>query len=92
MLKAKLYIGNKRKGGIAKEAIELQEEYIRVESEKEISVLYNLKEWYCKKLWIDKVSDMFSTRGIKIYQNNESIHKIMGNSTVMDLVVKYVEI
>ena len=30
MLKAKLYIGNIRKEGVAKEAIDLQEEYLRV--------------------------------------------------------------
>ena len=46
MLKAKLYISNKRKGGIAKEAIDLQEEYIRVEAGREISVSYNPKEHY----------------------------------------------
>ena len=92
MLKAKLYIGNKRKGGIVKEAIELQEEYICVELGREISISYDPKERYWEKLWIDKVSDMFSTRGIKIHQNNESIHKITGNGTVMDLAVKYVEI
>ena len=92
MLKAKLYIGNMRKEGIAKEAINLQEEYICVKVGREISVSYNSKEHYWKKLWINKVSDMFSTRGIKLHQNNKSNNKIIGNDTLIDLVVKYIEI
>ena len=44
MLKAKLYIGNVRREGVAKEAIDLQEEYLRVEAGREISVAYNPKE------------------------------------------------
>ena len=67
MLKAKLYIGNMRKEGIAKEAINLQEEFLSVEAGREISISYDPKEHYWKKLWIDKVSDMFSTRGIKLH-------------------------
>ena len=43
-LKAKLYLGNIRKEGVANNAIRLQEEYLKVEAGREISVPYNLEE------------------------------------------------
>ena len=79
MLKAKLYIGNVRREGVAKEAIDLQEEYLRVEAERKISIAYNPKEHYWKKLWIDEVSDMFHSRGIKLHNNKTGSNSITEN-------------
>ena len=59
MLKAKQYIGYRRMNSIAQESIKLQEEYLIVESGRELRFPYNPRERYWNKLWIDEVNDMF---------------------------------
>ena len=91
MLRAKLYLSNKQKEGIANEVIKLQEEYLVVESGRMIGICYNKDDRYWKKLWIDKVSDMFSSRNISLHQNDVNILAIIKNKTVMDLAVQYTQ-
>jgi len=46
ILKVKLYLGNKRKEGVANEAIKLQEEYLVVEAGRTISISYKKENRY----------------------------------------------
>ena len=41
ILKAKFYLGNKWKEGLANDAIIVQEEYLQVEADRAISIKYN---------------------------------------------------
>ena len=49
-LKAKLYWGNMRRGGVASEAINLHEEFLMVEAGRAVTILCNLKERHWQKL------------------------------------------
>ena len=59
ILKAKLYLGNVRRKGVVNKGIKLQEEYLKVEAGREISMPYNPEKRYQKKLQIDKVNKQF---------------------------------
>ena len=59
ILKAKLYLGNVRRKGVTYAAIKLQEEYVKVEAGREISIPYDPQERYWQKLWIDEVNNLF---------------------------------
>ena len=91
ILRAKLYLGNIRKAGLAKVAIDLQEEYLRVEAGRKIRGAYDPNERYWKKLWINEVSNMFSSRGIRVHHNNSNVNSVTGNKTIIDVAIKYAE-
>ena len=92
MLKAKQYLGHKRMNSIANQSIQLQEEYLKVESGRDTNLLYDPSERYWKKLWIDEVNDMFYRRKIELHRNKNEGITITNNVTVMDLAVKYAEL
>ena len=49
-LKAKLYLGNVRQGGVASNAIKLQEEYLIVEAGRAVHIPYDPEERYWQRL------------------------------------------
>ena len=87
MLKAKLYLGNKRAGGNAANAIAVQEEYLALEAWREITIGHKSCERYWKSTWIDEVNDLFNKRNIEI--STEETKMITHNKTIMAHAIDY---
>ena len=91
ILKLKQYIGHSRKRGNAGKAIQMQEEYRRIEAGRRIQLGENPKHRYWKKTWIDEVSDELWKRNMVLGNPSDSHHKETRNKTVMQYAIEYVE-
>jgi len=91
LLKLKLYIGNKRINGNAGEAINAQEEFLKIEAGRRVNLGEDPSNRYWKTTWIDEVGDELWKRNIKLVSPEDEEGGISKNKTVMSYAMEYVE-
>jgi len=91
-LKAKLYLGNVQRAGVAQSAIRLQEEYLAVEAGRGVSIPYNPEDRYWQRLWIDEVNDLFYKRQLNLHNYKYLMNALTKNETIMDIAQRYARI